>query len=277
MDNNLSRIVLAKYLFIITGIALLSSCSDTNKHREITFKAKNGLKVKITCIIKNGDTIYDGIGRYYYNNGVISDEVIYVDNKKDGFHIHYDSNGKLVSKIMYKNNLANGIGSFFSKEGNIEVESFYLNDKLFFSKWFYPNGNIKQYVAVNDSLPFYIISLDTLGRKIVEKGYTFSLSQSCFSMILDSVIVNKPLRAIIPVAAIPGYSTEIQIAKFDSSGAMIGESDSVAVYKYFADYKTIFTRLGKFRLGVAGKLKNEDGSIIRNDTLLVYINVISGE
>ena len=74
---------------------------------------------------------------------------------------------------------------------------------------------------------------------------------------------------------IPGYSVKIEIAKFDSLGTLIEDAKVLPISNYFASYKTMFTKSGKYRLGVAGELKDDRGKILRNDTLLVHVNVIN--
>lgn len=264
-----------KTKWIVLLVACFSSCvNNSGSNRGKIVFNKNGSSFIIPYLLKGNDTLYDGTAKYYYPTGVKSDEITYVLNKKDGWHTHYDSGGLMRSKIMYKNNLANGIGLFYNSKGNLEVENFYLDDKLLFAKWFHSNGKIRAYTAMNDTLTFYSIEFDSSGSKKFEKGYVFSLSESCFYPNLDSVKREQEFNALIPIAAIPGYSVKIEVAKFDSIGVMIGESEVIPLSKYFALYKTTFAKSGKYRIGVAGELRDEKGNILRNDTLLIHLNVI---
>ena len=261
---------------IITVTIFFSACSDNTKEdrKVITFNKGNGEKAIISCIIKGADTVYDGIAKYYYSNGTISDEILYVLNKKEGLQLHYDSTGRIISKVPYKDGRSNGTGIFFNEHDNIQEENTYFKGKLYFAKWYYSNGKFRMYTAMNDSLPFYIVRFDTLGRKESEKGFAFSISDDCFSVNIDSVGRNESVEATIPLAAIPGYSLRMEAARFDSIGNMIGLPDTIPIHNYYALYKTRFEKPGKYRLGIAGELKDENGRILRQDTLLVHITVI---
>lgn len=260
-------------MLFIAFICTYSCTYNQESRRDKTIYYKKGNNYLVPYFLNGKDTIYDGAAEYFYPSGIKSDEIPYIMNSVNGWKLHYDSSGNLISKIMCKNNLANGTGFFYNKKGNIDSKVYYYNDKLFFTTWFYPNGKVRAYGAMNDTLQFYNVEFDLKGNKKLEKGYALSISNDCFSSNLDSIKVNKDIIAIIPIAAIPGYSSAVSVAKFDFSGNMIGDVEVAPISRYFAFYKTKFEKPGKYQFGITGQLKNEKGLILRNDTLYVKLNV----
>ena len=262
---------------VIVIFSQISSCApkvkESREGEVVTYKDRRK-RVIPYIIIGRGDTIYNGIAKYYYPNGKKSDEISYVLNKKLGWQSSYDTFGKLVRKTFYKNDIVDGFETFFNRKEQSDSEKFYVGGKLYFSKQYYANGQLKVFTAMNNSVPFYAVEFDSLGTKKFENGYAFSLNESCFYPNIDQTRVGQEMVITIPIVAIPGYQTTVRAAKFDSSGSMLGNTDSLPVFKYYAVYKTKFDKAGKYRIGLAGTLRNDKGELLRSDTLFTNIVIL---
>lgn len=258
------------------GVIIFSkSCIVDSKDKRdfVELKKSNAERTIFSILIEEGDTIYNGTAKSYYSNGVLSRKESYVRNQREGLQTYFDTSGRLRSEIMYKYDLPNGKGVFYDTNGRKEKENVYVNGRLFFTTGFYADGKVRLYSALNDSLPFYIINFDSVGRKESERGYVFGLSEECFSGGLDSLYPGDPIEAIIPIAAIPCYSIRMKSAIFDSSGTTIA-ADSLRVFHDLALLNVKVENPGAYELGIAGELFNERGEVIRRDTLGVRLNIL---
>lgn len=251
------------------------SCSNGEQEKivNVEFKDAGGKKSIIPCIIRGTDTILNGLGKYYYPNGKLEDEISFVNNLKNGWHTHYDSLGRKISKVMFRNNLEDG-EAYFYDSNNLKSESFYNMGKILYYKWFDIKGRNTIYIAMDDSIPYYHIEFDTLGKKINEKGHIFSLTRKCFSMSIDSIKLNKEIKITIPVVVFPKYKIVLEVAKFNSTGEMLFPSDTMRIANYYAEYNTSFDQLGKQQFVVAGKLMDSNNKIIKSDTMIANITIV---
>lgn len=243
--------------YLITVLFSFIACNN-NKTNQIELELLQGKKASIPYVIENGDTMFDGIGKYFYANGVIEDSIAFKRGKKNGWSIHYDSSGKITSKIMYKNDSADGIGYFFNNQGTLESESFYVNNKLYSVKTYYENGNLDTYNAIDDSIVFFAVKYDSLGKKLREKGTVFGRNLY-FLPSLDSIHVNQIVEIKIPIVSEHNYKTKIENIKLNTKNQVIEKNDSLPLYKSYALYKTKFMEIGRQQVGIAGELKDENG------------------
>ena len=257
---------------LIFTVCIIGSCQDKNE-KIIKTRLPDGRYVHMPYTIKNGDTILNGIAKYYSSNKKLIDEYEVRDSKRNGWHYHYDSD-RLFSKVMLVNDSATGQGFFYNREGKIERENFYYNDKLIVSKFFHRNGTIRLIDFYDKERAFHAIEFDSTGKKIGEKGAVFAYN-FISNQELDSIKKETLFEMKIPVVFLPAYSTNIQIVKFNTKKDVYDLKDSLPIIKYFAIYQTFFKETGRQMLGIAGELSDRKGKIIRRDTLYQQINVIN--
>jgi antitoxin component YwqK of YwqJK toxin-antitoxin module len=94
---------------------IIGSCQDKNE-KVIKLKLPDGRYVHMPYTIKNGDTVLEGIAKYYSINKELENEYEIRDSKRNGWHYHYDS-GRLFSKVMLVNDTATGQGFFYDRKG----------------------------------------------------------------------------------------------------------------------------------------------------------------
>lgn len=86
----------------------------------------------------------NGALRRYYPDGVVREEVRYVNGVKNGVAQKYYPDGKQKLFLIYQNGLLNGGASSYYNTGNIEFESFYQDGVLHgATKGYYEDGKIK--------------------------------------------------------------------------------------------------------------------------------------
>ena len=260
--------------FIILEFLLCGCTNGTiKKNKEVRFALISGGYAIVPCFIDEfGDTIYDGIARYYSRDKILTDEVSFKNSQKNGWHIRYKQ-GKVLSKIMYQDNLANGDGFFYWDSGIIEQKVFYKDRKEVCIESYDSAGKLSSISFFDNENPFYIALYDKGGRIKKENGVVFSHSFES-NQKYDSVKVNSEFELIIPVVNLPNYWINVEIVKFSPSNEIYDATDSVPIKGYFAFYKTRFERIGLQQLGIAGELRNDEGSLIRRDTFYQKINVI---
>ena len=256
---------------LIFTVCLIVSCQDKNEKITKT-RLPDGRYVHMPYTIKNGDTILNGIAKYYSSNKKLTDEYEFRDSKRNGWHYHYDS-GRLFSKVMLVNDSATGQGFFYNREGKIERENFYYKDKLMVSTFFHRNGTIRLIDFYDNGRAFYAIKYDSAGKKMDERGIVFAYN-FISNQELDSIKKETLFEMKIPVVFLPEYFTNIQIVKFNKKKDVYDLKDSLPIKKYFAVYQTFFKDPGRQMLGIAGELTDRNGKIIRRDTLYQQINVI---
>ena len=101
-------------------------------------------------------------GKYkrYFKTGTLSEEGIYIDNKKNGQWKYYASHLKkedsvysreLVKIITYRDNLKNGFFKEYDFDNILVNEGNYKNDKYFGEcKWYHTNGQISSLEIYNE-------------------------------------------------------------------------------------------------------------------------------
>lgn len=259
---------------LVLFILIILSCNNENDNR---FKTKkyilgNGKYSIAPYTIVEGDTLINGIVKYYSKKGVLEDEIEFKNSKENGWHIHYEG-GRVNFKVMLVDNVANGHGFFYDNDGNLESDNLYSDGNVILNKVYYKNGQVKIINFFFKKTPFYGIKYDSLGKKIFEKGVVF-YDLKC-NQNLDSVKLKSRIEIMIPVVSLPEYSTNIQVAKFNESNEVIDVSESLPIKKYIAIYKTEFSKAGLHKLGIAGELKDSFGKVIRRDTAYQRIMVIN--
>ena len=100
-----------------------------NKLREGDWKYYHkGAKTIMTIENYIKDKI-EGIGKVFYTNGVLGEEVAYKNNLKHGASKKYNKEGKLIEESTYVNNLLQGPYKVYDEFGNLIVVGKYNNDK----------------------------------------------------------------------------------------------------------------------------------------------------
>jgi len=136
-------------LFHITIILLsLASCEPKHKiHKEIR---NNKVKMEYEYIISDGDTVWDGFLKDYYDNGSIADSINYHNSRADGIAKFYWENGKIQTVIKYSNGIiVDQLGNWDS-DGH-KIDSLTLVSGNGFYKDYYPNGKLWKSIEMKDS------------------------------------------------------------------------------------------------------------------------------
>jgi hypothetical protein len=261
------------YLFILCCV--FSRCNNSREDAKRILRislANHGYAVIPYVLNEQGDTLFDGIGKYYTEKGDLIDLITFINSQKNGWHIHYNS-GKIYSKIMFLNDTAEGKGYIYNVNGKVEEENYYQDNKVRVGKFFDSSGRVSLINFYDGDRAFYAISYDSIGKKIKESGVVFAYNFES-NQKLDSVKVNKLFEIKIPVVILPQYITNIEIARFNSRNELYEVIDSIPINNYFALFKTLFKETGLQKIGIAGELRETNGKVIKRDTLYQRINVI---
>jgi len=103
---------------------------DGNKISEGLYNIKGGKK---------------GAWKFYTNNGVLSGEGNYEDDKILGVYTNYHTNGKISNRVGYKNDSVTGYYENYYKWGQLEQQGWYRdNASSGIWKSYYPDGTLKE-------------------------------------------------------------------------------------------------------------------------------------
>ena len=79
-------------------------------------------KIEYTCSYKNGNR--NGVGRWYYKNGMPEEETEYLEGKREGISRKYYQDGKPSSIYNYRNGEKNGVFQSYDVDGSYEKGSY---------------------------------------------------------------------------------------------------------------------------------------------------------
>lgn len=227
------------------------------------------------------DTVMHGLVKYYYYpnpKNVLKDEIEYQYGKKEGWNKHYRKDGTLESRTHWKNDLPDGGNYWYYEDGKSREETFWIKGQQYGSgKWYYQNGQLETFAVTDfDGKCSYLLKYDSLGNKIKEEGvvfspkviavYTSDTTQSPF--IDDGVKANKEVVIKITVAQPPQTKTTIRMGELNKK--MV----ELPVENYTAAYTQTFSEAGKYTLVIVGDIIDQQGNIVKHDSMTVDFNVI---
>lgn len=106
-------------------------------------------KIEYTCSYKNGNR--NGVGRWYYKNGMPEEETEYLEGKREGISRKYYQDGKPSSIYNYRNGEKDGVFQSYDVDGSYEKGSYekgeislrekYRADGTLISIYQWRNGN----------------------------------------------------------------------------------------------------------------------------------------
>lgn len=141
-----------KYLFII-NLLFLTSCMNEDLQKTTRIKGENG-------IISEGkvfrDSLFDGQVKYYDTLNNYLGYSTFKYGIKEGIEVWYFNNGKVSDSLLYHNNMKNGFASNYNEKGIIKYKSHYLNDR--------PFGPIYEYDSIGKISHYYFTNFE---RKII--------------------------------------------------------------------------------------------------------------
>lgn len=86
-----------------------------------------------------------GTWTYYYTNGKVFSEEIYVEGKLDGLLKNYYSNSNLTEETFYKKGVKHGVSKIYTENATLLEEVIYVNGKLDGpAKYYDLKGQIKE-------------------------------------------------------------------------------------------------------------------------------------
>jgi len=133
-------------------------------------------------ILKNG--VPDGYWKSYHENGLIKSEGNRKNFELDSLWKFYNQEGKLLIEIFYKSGKKNGIKITYLDKETIK-ENFRSDVKEGFSRYYYPDGKIKQ------EIPFVKGSEQGFGKEFGSDGTIITLTEYKRGFIVDRLRINR--------------------------------------------------------------------------------------
>jgi len=203
--------------------------------------------IDIVTNFRNG--LREGLTTVYYKNGQIKNLSFFKHNQRVGEEVEYYNNGKIDYKRTWKNN--KGYGSIYH----------YSED-----------GNILNYDALDVVNLFFYLEYDKTGKTTKALGSCFSSNLFSHYVGSDSSIVlnnNQSYKNIndlnITVATPPKLTTHINI--LINNKPIVNtkiENNTVTI-------NNILLHQGVYNIKIIGRLINQNGGIVKADTLAVRI------
>jgi antitoxin component YwqK of YwqJK toxin-antitoxin module len=93
----------------------------------------------------------EGIEKHYYQNGNLSEEIVWQNNLKDGIWNQYFEDGKPKFKTSNSLNKLNGLYTFYYPNGQLYIVGSYIQNKRN-GKWIFydDNGKVKSEIVYNN-------------------------------------------------------------------------------------------------------------------------------
>lgn len=256
--------------FIILLFLLGCNPSNNNNNNKVIVKIdSNGDTLSV--ITYSNDTIKNGLAKYYYKgSGVLMEEIVFKNDKKDGLYKFYYPNQKIEAKAIYKDNMQNGKSYDYSISGNLITEGNWLDDKPIGSFIdYFLNGKVKRYRSFDFEHNLrYVINFDSSGKKINEIGPI--LGQFLIHSKTDTILINNEFVGQITVATPPGVNSRVFVCEF--KGSKMINSTELLTKNGIAEYKTIFKSNGNYKIVTIGQFWNND-TIIKSDTIFTELFV----
>lgn len=138
--------------------------------------------------VRNDSGQLNGITKLYHDNGLVSQEISYLNNFVRGFTNSYDENGKLTSKLFYLNTRQIGDGYWYAHNGKINQYGFNGFGKEYRNFIKYDEyGKILEKIApliFMDSLSTYLTS----DEKVYDVSLLLSNPPNCRTSVLINYI-----------------------------------------------------------------------------------------
>lgn len=150
----------------------------------------------------------DGFNKFYYPNGKISSEGFLKNGKPDGYWKSYNENGTIKSEGNRTNFEIDSLWKFYNEDGKLLVEIYYKSGKKNglkttwldketvkenfmqdvkegYSRYYYPDGKIKQ------EIPFVKGLEQGFGKEYTSNGIIITLTEYKRGFIVDRLRINR--------------------------------------------------------------------------------------
>lgn len=132
--------MIKNWVISVFCLLLLTSCKE--KNNTVLSHYDNGI-VK-SELSKDDDDNYDGVCRWFYEDGTLQQECTYKQNLLEGKLLRYSENGLLQEDLYYESNLLQGEAKYYDFKGNKVKVEYYVNDTLHGPfNFYFPNGQLK--------------------------------------------------------------------------------------------------------------------------------------
>ncbi|UZO80473.1 toxin-antitoxin system YwqK family antitoxin [Aquimarina sp. ERC-38] len=123
---------------------LISKGQMLNKKRvgDWTYFHQDGKAIMMTE--KYIDGMLNGPQKTYFENGKLTEEAVYVNDKKEGKRVVYSEKGNKLKEFTYVNDKLEGLASYYEPDGTLSIEGVYKNDKKNGVWKYYENGKLKE-------------------------------------------------------------------------------------------------------------------------------------
>lgn len=254
------------YFVIIYLIILSTSCSRDREYK--TEKYPSGVvKSEIGYV---NDTIQDGMAKSYYDNGVLMEEVTFVNGKKEGPYKFYYESGKIQVNANFWNDKKEGEMTSYFESGTVERKGQWRGDRIFGSNYFYNSkGILVKYVCADFSgKVMCLVKWNDLGIEITNDCMVFS--HGFISSEIDSVgtvKINQDVTIKFCVAEPPKTKTKIWMGS-DKDLKELTIENNIATYKFK------YSKANKYQVITLGEIRTAEGELLKTDSATMTINAI---
>lgn len=150
-----------KVILIFVLTIFFSFCKEKNSLKNMEVVEKN--------LVLNGsfrgDSLINGIVKYYSGNGHLKELTHYSNGKKDGPSLKYFESKIVSDSCSYSNGLLHGNQYKFDSMHNLTFQYFYFNGKSLGANCFYKDGKPYIFVYRNfENNPLFRCSYDSTGK-----------------------------------------------------------------------------------------------------------------
>ncbi|WP_299185580.1 hypothetical protein [uncultured Aquimarina sp.] len=105
-----------------------------------TYYHKGSSEIMMTEEYKAGKL--DGEQKTYFENGQLTEKIIYTNGKKQGKRIVYSQKGVLIKEFTYVDDQLHGITKYYDVKGKVKIEGTYKRDRKDGVWNYYENGKL---------------------------------------------------------------------------------------------------------------------------------------
>ncbi|MBQ4804294.1 hypothetical protein J8L88_15630 [Aquimarina sp. MMG015] len=105
-----------------------------------TYYHKGSSKIMMTEKYNAGKL--DGEQKTYFENGQLTEKIIYTNGKKQGKRIVYSQKGVLIKEFTYVDDQLHGITKYYDVKGKVKIEGAYKRDRKDGVWNYYENGKL---------------------------------------------------------------------------------------------------------------------------------------
>jgi len=174
--------------------------------------------------------------------------------------------------------LPDGKSYRYHENGKLKAETFWIRDKQYGDGYFYySNGKLELYNCL-ESLGenIYVIKYDSLSNKIKEEGIIFSPNfvllytsdSSQVPIVKNTIKKNKEVDVKFTVAQPPQTKTTIRMGELNKRNMV-----ELPIEVYTATYTQTYPKSGKYTLVTIGEIKDQNGNLIKRDSITTVIVV----